>query len=159
MNKFFIFFYTTFLFVSFLASEENVRLLTFNFLEKLSSENLKELKKGQKVEIRGFIYETPDGQTILSANPHLKSCCAGSLSKRNQQILIIGDLTNGVNQKSTAFIRGDFFVDLEKPFPFRLENAVIVKENKQLYTFSLLTGGALLGAGLFFYFRRQKKLN
>ena len=46
------------------------------------------------VTLRGFLYKTPDGAWILSQEPQLKSCCAGSHSKVKEQFYLIGEFTD-----------------------------------------------------------------
>ena len=58
---------------------------------ELSFEALKNWRQqDEQVQLRGFAYETPGGEWILSSDPHLKSCCIGSVAKADQQVVLHG---------------------------------------------------------------------
>lgn len=56
--------------------------------ELANFETLSQWKEGEKIEIRGFLYQGKNGEWILSGEPNLKSCCVGSMEKRSQQIIL-----------------------------------------------------------------------
>lgn len=46
--------------------------------------------QNQEVEIRGFVYLSEKKEWILAEEPNLKSCCVGSESKANKQVMLPG---------------------------------------------------------------------
>lgn len=65
----------------------DVRVLTFEDVEHLDRTSW----KPQTVQIRGFLYTSQQLNTmILAAQPDLKSCCVGTESKIEKQIIIKG---------------------------------------------------------------------
>lgn len=80
------------------------------------------------VQIRGFSYQTSDGQYILSAEPNLKSCCVGSADKSRQQILL-GDSISTFPGSQAIVVRGSLHVHpAEHLGYYTLENVSIVQE-------------------------------
>lgn len=79
----------------------------------------------QTIEIRGFLYVNSDGQMILSSEPDLKSCCQGSLKKRDSQIFIEGNVTPSL---SAVTLQGVFEVDSDGQKRW-LKQAVLVSKN------------------------------
>lgn len=57
-------------------------------------------KDRQEVELRGFLYRSPDGRVILANEPNLKTCCVGSSRKISSQLVVKGDFPS--NLPSTA---------------------------------------------------------
>jgi hypothetical protein len=82
--------------------------LPLNF-EDLSNHPIND-NLGPEVEIRGFLYETPAGEMILAANPHLKSCCVGSPGKISQQIFLRGKWES-VPLKRAVTVKGQLIAD------------------------------------------------
>lgn len=60
-------------------------LILFN---SLRSEEL----ANTRVQIRGFLYATDEGQLVLASEPNLKSCCVASEAKKADQLFISGDI-------------------------------------------------------------------
>lgn len=128
-----------------LYSEEQKQTTPLTFFNLKDAANL----DGQLITIRGFLYESSESQMILAAEPNLKTCCVGSTSQQQRQLLVTGDI-NLVNSAIT--LKGNLVVSLGDDFPFRLENAVIMPQNDQSYWILggivvgliLLSGGALL---------------
>lgn len=44
-----------------------------------------------KATVRGFLYQTKDGDWILSEDPQLKSCCINAPGKMGEQIVLDGE--------------------------------------------------------------------
>lgn len=86
------------------------------------------------VQIRGFVYQDADHRWILSSEPNLKSCCAGSSEKIGQQI-VLNEKPEGFDHTHAVVLKGNFYVDpqwdsngLLKQL-YRLENLSIEKQN------------------------------
>jgi hypothetical protein len=56
-------------------------------------EALQEAKVGEKLELKGFLFQSNDGAWILSKDPDLKSCCIGSAHKRDSQVTLLGEFS------------------------------------------------------------------
>lgn len=46
--------------------------------------------QNQRIELKGFAYETKSGEKVLAAEPNLKCCCVGTNHKADQQVIIQG---------------------------------------------------------------------
>jgi hypothetical protein len=89
-------------------------VLTFERLEQAAQEAhsdlvLKDFNQ-QYVQIRGFLYRTPQGNLILAAQPDLKSCCVGTGSKVKQQVIVQGAI-DPIIQQSVVNLQGIFKID------------------------------------------------
>lgn len=133
--------------------EEQALVLTFFDIEAIAQQQ--DAPSGQLIEIRGFLYETNDHHPILAAEPNLKSCCVGSSSKRNRQLLVIGD-SPSINQTNAITLKGNLKVDFNDSFPFKLENAEIVANKNQNKTlFPPLIAAAVLFLGLYVWYKKK----
>jgi hypothetical protein len=126
--------------------------------QKLSTFN------GQNVLIRGFLYCSETGTWVLSPEPNLKSCCAGSVDKVFRQIFVEGVSENPSNNRAVTLC-GTFAINPlhndsgELIQLYSLQNAVVVKKE----AFSFLKIGAMtlgvlaIGFGTVPYLRRMRK--
>jgi hypothetical protein len=64
-------------------------LLTFQELELNPPESVLQKHHGEKVQIRGFPYQTSEGNWVLAGESDLKSCCVGSDRNRSRQIILV----------------------------------------------------------------------
>jgi hypothetical protein len=128
LNFFFMFFFIFFLGFQTLGAENSPTTCTFFTLDTISD--------GTLIEIRGFLYQADDSRTILAAEPNLKSCCVGSASKRHKQLLVDGNFTT--NNAFPVTLQGNLSVDFTRPFPFKLQNAVLIAEKESSYGILLL---------------------
>lgn len=123
-----------------LFAEEKPITCTFFNLETISS--------GTSIEIRGFLYEAADTHLILADEPNLKSCCVGSSAKRAKQLHVDGDVHSAVNSSIPVTLQGNLLVDLNDPFPLKIQNAKIVAEKQQSYGMLLLIGTMMVLASI-----------
>ncbi len=84
----------SFFFLSFTTSSQ----ITF---EELQSENYFFVPE-QPVQIKGFIYQSPENTFILASQPNLKSCCIGNSHQVAQQIFLKGIDKISTNQIVTV---------------------------------------------------------
>jgi hypothetical protein len=111
---------------------------------------------GQLVAIRGFLYETPESLMVLAAEPDLKSCCVGSASKRQRQLLVTGNIDRAVAGGGAVTLQGNLVVAIGDDFPYRLEEGEIVAGEDRCYWAlgAVGLGMVLLAAGAFFALRK-----
>ena len=112
----------------------------------------------QQVKIRGYFYQSENGNTILSTENNLPSCCVGSLKKKSTQIVVNGDFQNPENGSLVAMVgelkecshgHGD---DCTKQF-YALHGAQLAKQSEGLPMVMLAFLGFLVVCG-FFLLRR-----
>lgn len=75
---------------------------------------------GESVTIRGFLYQSTDGEWILADQPNLKTCCVG---KKVGQIFLDGDFSEIPTYKPVS-ITGTLTL---KNDLYHLENTELVK--------------------------------
>lgn len=85
-----------------LVSVQAPLFLTFDSLEQAS------LKQGEKrvIQIRGFLYQTPNQSLVLAAHPDLKSCCIGTSSKIVEQIFVKGEISKEALTHRAVTVQG-----------------------------------------------------
>lgn len=125
---------------SILFADENYRDMDFHMLtDKQHMESL----NGKKVKIRGFLYDSGKNTWILSAEPHLKTCCVGSKDKATTQIFLEGSFDKKwINQ--IVEIKGVFHFDPESHdghFYYLNESSLVQTEKNYL-------GITLMGMGI-----------
>lgn len=87
----------------------------------------------QEVKIRGFLYQMPEGQWLLAAQPNLRSCCVGSELKRDSQIFLEGNVALA-ETKSTILVKGTLYREPNEGqhIIYKMRNTVIEDENSSL---------------------------
>ncbi|HEV8052160.1 MAG TPA: hypothetical protein VGP47_06680 [Parachlamydiaceae bacterium] len=144
-----------------LLAEEQVTPINFFNLEDIDqSHKMKKggIDNGQLITIRGFLYKSPESKVILAAEPDLKSCCVGSTSQRQRQLLVTGDIDHAMNASTAVTLQGNLIVAMRDEFPFKLENSVVVAQDTQCYVMLGLVGlGLILVAGAIFFALRKKQ--
>lgn len=92
--------------------------------------NIKEPLPIEKCQVSGFLYKSIEGQYILSQESQLKSCCIGSKSKINSQIVCSGFLDDALNkgvinlsgtldQEQGQFVLRECHIVEKKRFPIK----------------------------------------
>lgn len=90
---------------------------------------------GQSVNIRGFLYQEPEGQWILASEPNLKTCCMGTSKKVAQQIFLSGPFA-AETLRHAVTVQGDFVI---KPIwnkdgslrqLYQLDNPILISSAK-----------------------------
>ncbi len=66
------------------------------------------LQDGTLIQIRGFLYQRPNGTLILASQPDLKSCCTREGSEVKQQLIL--------KEKGNSLLMQQFAVTLEGIF-------------------------------------------
>lgn len=109
-----------------------------------------------EVRLRGFLFKSPSGRWLLSAEPDLKSCCAGSPLKVSKQVFLDGNYEEeGINK--LVEMRGIFTIDLKRNHEgelvqvFALREAILTDEVQQTtpwITLLVLAVGSLGGGWL-----------
>lgn len=136
--------------ISILAAKEEIST-AYTFLDLETH-----VQNGQLIEIRGFLYETEQKQLILAAEPNLKSCCVGSHSKRQKQLLVSGDVKEGISSMSAVTLKGELLVHFGDIFPFRLENASIQVQPDIPYSMLGVLTMILVFTGIWLILRAKK---
>jgi hypothetical protein len=80
---------------------------------------------GVETIVRGFVYQATDGVVILAKEPNLKSCCIGSLTNHQGQIMLSGFELSEKSNRAVA-MRGKLYS--ESGFGYRMEDAVLLQE-------------------------------
>lgn len=135
---------------------------------KIDFKSLKDVVEKQSVspsqnnliEIKGFLYELPEGGSILSAEPNLKSCCVGSKKKNDTQIFI-KNIISKIQGHTAVVMQGDLHVsptygkDGEWIALYYLDNAKIVETNN--FSLSILFYGLIAILGILFFWSIIRK--
>jgi hypothetical protein len=64
-------------------------------------------EEGAELQLKGFIYPSPDGEWILSQEPNLRSCCVGAAHKASSQVVLQGNFSE-YSSDIPLFVRGIF---------------------------------------------------
>lgn len=88
------------------------------------------------VTVRGFLYQQDANNVILSHQPNLKSCCVGSTTLSDRQ-LIINEPISFSNSLTVNTLQGIFYVDQQNASEkrFMLKNVEIVPQPKKYFIF------------------------
>jgi hypothetical protein len=108
-----------------LCAEETALSFDFFQLEGLVEDENAPVPS-QRIHIRGFLYQTQDGEVVLAREPDLKTCCVGSESKRQTQLLVVGDVRDKVGQKLAMDLEGTLSHHTSHVFPYHLENTTVL---------------------------------
>ena len=66
-----------------------VRIVLFLIFScTVSAFNLDSMPQNEKIQIRGFLYQTDKHKWYLAEEPNIKSCCIGSKILKNKQLLL-----------------------------------------------------------------------
>lgn len=104
---------------------------------------------GQKVKIRGFLFPLDSNLSILSSEPHLKTCCIGSQDKSDQQIFLIGDFEKVPRGQRVEF-EGVFSIDqMEENTTYRLLHPQFRENQKNVSVIFLFLMGGILWIGAY----------
>ena len=96
----------------------------------------------QEITVRGFLYQTSEGQWILSTEPNLKTCCVGSKQKAHKQIALEKSF-EGIKADHVIALKGKFNIQ-DEAHPFLLTNVLIEKIPEYNPPWFWLTAGVLL---------------
>ena len=142
--------------ISFGWSNESVKspvVLSFQDLEKAANDGEDTISSLHltPVNIRGFLYTTSDGKTVLASEPNLKSCCVGSRDKRPKQLIIYGDQTLNVRSDVAVTLNGILETNPKGQYLYSLKNASFIDTKSPDFT-PFILGGVLILAFLSFCF-------
>jgi hypothetical protein len=103
----------------------------------------------ERIQIRGFVYETENKEIILAPKPNLKSCCINTY-----QTIIVKGLSEYHKTKNAMKLEGNLIVsNVPNHSKYILEDVTVVQENKSLMPIILTIIFVLLmiGASIFIY--------
>lgn len=106
---------------------------------------------GHEVQVRGFLYRANDGRWILSDQPGLKSCCVGSASKIQSQVVVDGPLEFEGSARPVV-LKGTLSVH---PQGTHLSHPILVEESANWGMSWVLLFA--FGIGVFYFFWRKKR--
>jgi hypothetical protein len=92
-------------------------------------ETIASVSDGEEVEMKGFLFQAPEGYWILSKEPNLKSCCIGASHKHDSQITLFGNFA-GYSDNLPLRIRG---IVHHKPSGMLLSEATVIQGNRFPY--------------------------
>lgn len=116
--------------------------------------------ENQRVEVRGFLYQSMAGDLLLRAESGLKSCCVNTGIRADKQIVIksqdrIPLSTNVIALQGTFKMERTHDQQGRVILTYVLEDAHVVEKS---FPFLLVCGVGvicMLAAGYFFYFRKN----
>lgn len=141
--------------------------IQFHELKTFSEGSDQEIKRnlshydGQKVSVKGFLYETKEGKHILSSEPNLKSCCVGASAKVSQQIVVRGEFPPGP-WRVPVVVQGVFAVEPLRDKDgkliqlFKIDHAYVVEDTVEKTPIWSLAIIALLLCASWVIYRKQK---
>lgn len=97
------------------------------------------------IQIRGFLYETPNHTLILAAEPNLKCCCIGNIAKQNKQIVVLGEIGQQHDRRNAMTLAGTLNINPHNDIIFTLENAVVVNDADKNATQVMIMMGIVCG--------------
>lgn len=115
------FFIISFFFLNFYCSAEE-QSIPLNFTEL---ESFGKYADGQKVKIRGFLYQTKEGKSVLAAEPNLKTCCVGSQANIHKQIYLD---RNFDSRNSAITVEGVLMVPDTNSEKYVLNDAKVIED-------------------------------
>lgn len=101
----------------------------------------------EHVQIRGFLYQAPDGNIVLAAEPNLRSCCIGS----KPHIMVDGLLTIP-KTGNAVLLEGDLIV--EAHHHYRLHNARPINQTHDYLSICISLIGIIVLALTLLKYRR-----
>jgi hypothetical protein len=114
----------------------------------------------KEVQIRGFLYQRQDGIMLLAAQPNLRSCCLGSASKIEQQLIIKGhvkEVPYAQLMQGIFKIEPQFGAKGELTQLYVLENTrLIVPVSSQKIAIGIVS---IIGCILYFFFKSWRFFN
>jgi hypothetical protein len=107
-----------------------------------------------QVTLKGFLYQTNEGQWILYKNPHLKSCCVGRID-RDSPIFLEGDFSIYSKQQLMT-VKGRLRTELaflqNSLYEKKLLSEIEISEQKSFPIYSFL----ILGSALCIFFLKKR---
>jgi hypothetical protein len=131
---------------------ETVPILTFHELEAMVE------APQHPIRIKGFLYTNQQAFQILAAEPDLKTCCVGSASNRNRQILLKDAVFPAETSTSVVEVEGLLRIDPASHPRFRLENARLIEHEAPSLLFLGSACIVLISCAIGAYLTIKKKL-
>lgn len=128
-----------FLFLISTATLQATERIAFPQLEETTA-----LQKPVRIQIRGFLYETPDHLYILAEEPDLKSCCVGSATKRHRQVVIQGEVATGKKYLNALTLEGDLTANHSHDYPYHLNNAIVIPQENSTWSLVAIAAAILM---------------
>lgn len=134
--------------------------LKASFIDFLSQEKAKSFAD-KRIEIKGFLTKSSDGQFFLTSRPDVKSCCCGKKDLVLEQIALQGliEIPNGCH---LVTIQGIFRVQSFQMGPgtehkkYALDQPILLTQEKRHFTPYILAL-SLFAAGAYFLFRFRRQ--
>lgn len=118
----------------------------------------------REVLLKGFLFKTKDGQWILSKQPDLKSCCAGSPKKVGKQIYLDYSFPQE-SLNSLVDLQGTFTIDIKKDLQgntvqvYHLRDVKVLSTPKRLSPLSILAICSFTVLAISFAIRKKRLVN
>jgi hypothetical protein len=111
---------------------------------------------GKEVTVRGYLHPSAQGTWVLTPHPNTPSCCVASSHKRQEQVVLKGDLQIAASEHPVT-VKGVLHLSsLDPKFELTAHEILLDEEKKKIpwVTFSL--GIFLIGG--FFLWKSRKRL-
>jgi hypothetical protein len=114
-------------------------------------EKLTEAQEGERLSLKGFLFQAKDGRWILANKPDLKNCCIGSVHEQKTQVALQGDFSRYSAQVPLQ-VRGIFH--MATTGAYALSDTEVIQKGG----FPIWTAGALVICLMAFGFRLKRLL-